>query len=365
MASRKLINRRSITMAAAIPLLLAAVLVGLTLKPAGHAAAVVGDINGDGVVNVFDLSILLSHWGTNDAASDLNHDGTVSIFDLSTLLSNWGQTGGSPTPTPSATPSPTPTGTACVITAFIDTGNGATFCPGPGQKYNDPSIFGNNNNIYVANSVPFPIAGISQTLTAYGAENWHTVTSIPNGNTSVVAAPQTRVDYLDLNGGKAVPLSSFPAWYSSFAETMQNNPGVAYNASYDVWGGDANVSATKYEMMIWYDQKLRGTCGGATKLVTTTMGGTHGAPMQTWTLCRNGAANPGSEFIWYLSDASGNAVNEQSGTVDILPFVNYMVAHGYYPSTYGITQLVFGTEICSSGNAPATFTVSKFTVSGN
>jgi subtilisin family serine protease len=48
-----------------------------------------GDINGDGVVNIFDLSILLSNWGTADPDADLNNDGTVNIFDLSILLSNW------------------------------------------------------------------------------------------------------------------------------------------------------------------------------------------------------------------------------------------------------------------------------------
>ena len=51
---------------------------------------VVGDINGDGTVNIVDLSILLSNWGTSDAAADLNHDGTVNIIDLSILLSHWG-----------------------------------------------------------------------------------------------------------------------------------------------------------------------------------------------------------------------------------------------------------------------------------
>lgn len=49
-----------------------------------------GDINNDGSVNIFDLSILLSKWGTTDAASDLNKDGTVNVFDLSILLSHWG-----------------------------------------------------------------------------------------------------------------------------------------------------------------------------------------------------------------------------------------------------------------------------------
>lgn len=51
-----------------------------------------GDLNGDNFVNIFDLSILLSHWnqtGTN-IPGDINHDGSVNIFDLSALLSAWG-----------------------------------------------------------------------------------------------------------------------------------------------------------------------------------------------------------------------------------------------------------------------------------
>ena len=49
----------------------------------------VGDVNGDGHVSVIDLSILLSHWGTNYSAADFNHDGTVNVIDLSVLLSHW------------------------------------------------------------------------------------------------------------------------------------------------------------------------------------------------------------------------------------------------------------------------------------
>lgn len=71
------------------------------------ASGIAGDINNDGVVNIFDLSILLSDWNTTSAAADLNGDGTVNIFDLSILLSHWGLSG-SPTPSPTPTPSPIP-----------------------------------------------------------------------------------------------------------------------------------------------------------------------------------------------------------------------------------------------------------------
>ena len=49
----------------------------------------VGDFNGDGKVNIFDFSILLSNWKKNKPAYDLNQDGIINIFDLSILLSNW------------------------------------------------------------------------------------------------------------------------------------------------------------------------------------------------------------------------------------------------------------------------------------
>jgi hypothetical protein len=46
-------------------------------------------MTGDGHVNIFDLSYLLSKWGTNDTKADLNSSGNVDIFDLSNLLSQW------------------------------------------------------------------------------------------------------------------------------------------------------------------------------------------------------------------------------------------------------------------------------------
>lgn len=57
------------------------------------------DVNSSGLVDIFDLSILLTQYGrpasANNAAlnSDLNWDGTVDIFDLSILLSRYGTPG--------------------------------------------------------------------------------------------------------------------------------------------------------------------------------------------------------------------------------------------------------------------------------
>jgi hypothetical protein len=50
----------------------------------------IGDLNGDNIVNITDLSIFLSHWNTTDPVSDIDHNGIVNIFDLSSLLSHYG-----------------------------------------------------------------------------------------------------------------------------------------------------------------------------------------------------------------------------------------------------------------------------------
>ncbi|MFI5240327.1 MAG: glycosyl hydrolase [Candidatus Saccharimonadia bacterium] len=69
-----------------------------------------GDLNGDGVVNILDLSILASNWGVHTGAGsssgDINSDGIVDITDLSIMASNWNQTSlsGVITADPNATP---------------------------------------------------------------------------------------------------------------------------------------------------------------------------------------------------------------------------------------------------------------------
>lgn len=53
-----------------------------------------GDLNGDGVVDVSDLLLLFANWGACPAKgacpADLNNDGSVDVSDLLILLANWG-----------------------------------------------------------------------------------------------------------------------------------------------------------------------------------------------------------------------------------------------------------------------------------
>jgi hypothetical protein len=50
-----------------------------------------GDVTGDGVVNVYDIIAVIVLWGDpNPGAADLNGDGVVNGFDVSLVLTGWG-----------------------------------------------------------------------------------------------------------------------------------------------------------------------------------------------------------------------------------------------------------------------------------
>jgi hypothetical protein len=54
---------------------------------------ILGDLDGNGVVDVYDLLIMLGAWGPCDGqgacTADLNGDGEVDVIDLLILLGNW------------------------------------------------------------------------------------------------------------------------------------------------------------------------------------------------------------------------------------------------------------------------------------
>jgi hypothetical protein len=52
----------------------------------------IADINGDGLVDVSDLLIVIGYWGsTIDSPADINDDGIVNIHDLLMVFWNWGE----------------------------------------------------------------------------------------------------------------------------------------------------------------------------------------------------------------------------------------------------------------------------------
>jgi hypothetical protein len=60
--------------------------------PTGSTAPSTGDINGDGIVNIVDIGILIDVYGivpVADQKTDLNHDGIINIVDIGIIIDNY------------------------------------------------------------------------------------------------------------------------------------------------------------------------------------------------------------------------------------------------------------------------------------
>ncbi len=59
-------------------------------NPSASSVRKIGDIDGNGKVDIFDFNILVGDFRGTNSRSDLNSDGRVDIFDFNILLSNFG-----------------------------------------------------------------------------------------------------------------------------------------------------------------------------------------------------------------------------------------------------------------------------------
>jgi len=78
---------------------------GTRLNAFQLSSVVEGDVNGDGIVNIFDINLVSAHWSESGPAGDANDDGTVNIFDINLISANWsapGSGGGAAVPEPSS-----------------------------------------------------------------------------------------------------------------------------------------------------------------------------------------------------------------------------------------------------------------------
>lgn len=229
----------------AILVVAAVVVVGYVVVHA-RAATLVGDLNNDGTVNVFDLSILLSKWGTTTASADLNNDGTVNVFDLSVLLSHWGQTEPASTPTPTSIP----TGLSCTSPVYSATWPQTDYAGwdgSGGSVQNDVQSDGTGPNTD------------SELLNVCSLTNWNVVANWTDRGGSINAYPDTNFDFtsdktvsqynsMQTCFGNTDPTPSGPQWPTA--------GGSEWDYAYDVWINNhtgENTWSNDIEIMVWND----------------------------------------------------------------------------------------------------------------
>ena len=232
----------------------------------------------------------------------------------------------------------------------VCTVSGAMGRCGPYRSYR--LITGTTSSTYIGNNVWNPIPGWRQTLYAADPGDWQVTANMPAGNTAVVSYPSIGANYGQVTD-VPTPLTDYSSLYSSFSENMNATAGTSAWAAYDIWLGPENCfpavsSCASDEVMIQHDFAGNGAC---TTLATAAFGGHGGVPVRKWHLCRYG-----SELIWKLTR------NEQSGSVDILSMLTWLVNHGYLRAGTGLWLIGYGWEICSTGGVNENFQVSSFSI---
>ena len=245
-----------------------------------------------------------------------------------------------PKPAPISTPKPAPGLQSPVCTTSAVKGG----C-GPYDHY--PQITGTTSSTYVGNNVWNPISGWQQTLYATDPGKWYVTANMPAGNTAVVSYPSIGANYGQVTD-VPTPLTNYSSIYSSFSENMNATAKTTAWASYDIWLGRGTSSSSSNEVMIQHDFANNGGCA---VLATATFGGAGGVPVHDWNLCRFGP-----ELVWKLRG------NEQSGSVDILSMLTWLVKHGYLPVDTGLWSIGYGWEICSTGGVKENFQVSSYSI---
>jgi hypothetical protein len=176
-----------------------------------------------------------------------------------------------------------------------------------------------------------------QTLYVCNQSSWYAVSDQPNKQGQVETYPNTEFDV----GGRAhgVPTKPISAYNSITSTFSENFPSAgSWDAAYDLWLNNWGT-----EIMIWNQWTGTQLYWPSVKSDTVTLDG-----VRYW------YQKLGTENIFFRQKMV------QSGSVDILAALNWLVSQGVVKSTDVPSQLEYGVEICST-NGAETFPLTDLT----
>jgi hypothetical protein len=231
----------------------------------------------------------------------------------------------SPSPTPSPAP-PAPGGSTCTNPSFTTSAPFGSVNLSPYTVTNDMWNIGGG--------------GISQTLSVCSASSWFVNANVADDGGGVKTYPDSY--YMFNNAPK---ISSLNSVTSSFAQSSPDSG--TFEDAYDIWLNGTVSDGNHDEVMIWTEN--RGQIPGGSPMATVTIGG------RSFTVWR-GTNN----LVSFVADSTMT-----SGTLDLLPFFQWLINKGWEPAGSTLVQVDYGVEIVSTNSAPETFDFSDFSVSSS
>jgi Glycosyl hydrolase family 12 len=187
---------------------------------------------------------------------------------------------------------------------------------------------------------------VQQTLYACSYANWYVVATMNNdsGDGAVKTDPNVQVNFNE------PAISSFHSISSTFSEA---SPDVGiYDDAYDIWiNGVARPGDT--ELMIW-NQNHGQTPAGSVVAIASFGGRTY----QVWKY-NGGTGGPFPGY--YVAFVAEPAFT--SGTVDLLPFFDWVIKQRWIPASSTLGQIDYGAEIVSTNSTPEKFSFTGFSIS--
>jgi len=178
--------------------------------------------------------------------------------------------------------------------------------------------------------------GISQTLSACSASSWFVNATVADDGGGVKTYPNSH--YMFDNSPE---ISSLNSVTSTFAQSSPNSG--TFEDAYDIWLNGLAGSGGADEVMIWTEN--HGQIPGGSPMASATFGG------QSYTVWRGN-----NNLVSFVADS-----NLTSGTLNLLPFFQWLIDKGWEPANSTLLQVDYGVEIVST-NGPEAFSFSDFSV---
>ncbi len=183
---------------------------------------------------------------------------------------------------------------------------------------------------------------MSERLSACSHQNWKAVARADNssGDGAVKSYPNVHRDYHNWSTGKEPLVRQFRTIRSSWA--AHSPASGIYDAAYDIW---LDGVPGDHEVMIWTHNRRQTPAGSR---VGTARIGHH--TWRVWATSDNG----------YIAFVPKHRLDH--GTVAIKAMLHWLMKRNRLERNATLGQICFGFEVVSTGGAPRTFKVDRFSV---